>query len=55
MKILIASDLHGSVAAFQKVLENEPDSEMVLLLGDYLYHGPATRYLKVTIQEPWRI
>jgi len=40
MKILIASDLHGSVAAFQKVLENEPDSEMVLLLGDYLYHGP---------------
>lgn len=40
MKILIASDLHGSVAAFQKVLKNEPDSEMVLLLGDYLYHGP---------------
>jgi len=40
MKILIASDLHGSVTAFQKVLENEPNCDMVLLLGDYLYHGP---------------
>jgi len=55
MKILIASDLHGSVAAFQKVLENEPDSEMVLLLGITCIMDPATRYLKVTIQEPWRI
>ncbi len=40
MKILIASDLHGSVTAFQKVLENEPNCDMMLLLGDYLYHGP---------------
>jgi putative phosphoesterase len=40
MRILIASDLHGGVKAFERILENEPSHDMVLLLGDYLYHGP---------------
>ncbi len=42
MKLLIASDIHGSAAACRKLLKawdrEEPDR--VLLLGDILYHGP---------------
>jgi putative phosphoesterase len=40
VKILIASDLHGSVTAFQTILDREQFFDMALLLGDYLYHGP---------------
>ncbi len=42
MKILFASDLHGSAAATEKVLnqvKNEKADRLVLL-GDLLYHGP---------------
>ena len=42
MKILIASDLHGS-AYYTKLLFDYADSEdfnKILLLGDLLYHGP---------------
>lgn len=42
MKLLIASDLHGSAYYCQKLLERveaeQPDK--ILLLGDLLYHGP---------------
>ncbi len=42
MKLLIASDLHGSAyytqALLRRVAEEKPDR--VLLLGDLLYHGP---------------
>lgn len=42
MKLLIASDLHGSAPYTQKLLElyekEKPDK--LLLLGDLLYHGP---------------
>lgn len=42
MRILIASDLHGSVPALnflqQKALELHPD--LLILLGDLVYHGP---------------
>ena len=42
MKLLIASDLHGSAYYCQKLLERieaeQPDR--ILLLGDLLYHGP---------------
>ena len=42
MKMLIASDIHGSAAACRKLMKawdrEEPDR--VLLLGDILYHGP---------------
>ena len=42
MRLLIASDIHGSLASTTKfaakVKEMQPD--MVLLLGDVLYHGP---------------
>lgn len=42
MKLLIASDIHGSAYYCQKLMEqvqlHQPDK--LLLLGDLLYHGP---------------
>ena len=42
MKLMIASDLHGSLACVEALLtrmdEEKPDK--LLLLGDLLYHGP---------------
>lgn len=42
MKLLIASDLHGSLSALQflfaRALDLSPD--MIVLLGDLVYHGP---------------
>lgn len=42
MKLLIASDLHGSILytekLFERIEEERPDK--ILLLGDLLYHGP---------------
>ncbi|MBE6647906.1 MAG: phosphodiesterase [Ruminococcaceae bacterium] len=42
MKIMIASDIHGSFACCKKLFErfNENKCDMMLLLGDILYHGP---------------
>lgn len=42
MRLLIASDLHGSISALdflqKKAIELKPD--MLILLGDLVYHGP---------------
>lgn len=42
MKLLIASDIHGSIKYAEKIIEVyekiKPDS--IVLLGDILYHGP---------------
>lgn len=42
MKWLIASDLHGSAACSEKLLEafRREGADKLLLLGDLLYHGP---------------
>ena len=42
MKILIASDIHGSAYYCEKLLEayKAENADMLLLLGDILYHGP---------------
>lgn len=42
MKILIASDIHGSAFYCEKLLKvfEEEKADRVLLLGDILYHGP---------------
>ena len=42
MKMLIASDIHGSAYFCRKLLEawDREGPERVLLLGDLLYHGP---------------
>lgn len=42
MKLLFASDIHGS-SKYAKILKNIFESEKaekLILLGDYLYHGP---------------
>lgn len=42
MKLLIASDIHGSAYYCQKLIEKieAEKADRVLLLGDILYHGP---------------
>lgn len=42
MKIMIASDIHGSAFYCEKLLNayKEEKAERLLLLGDVLYHGP---------------
>ena len=42
MKMMIASDIHGSVSDCQQLLEafDREQADKLLLLGDLLYHGP---------------
>ena len=42
MKLLIASDIHGSLHFLEKLLSaiEKENPEKVILLGDILYHGP---------------
>lgn len=42
MKLMIASDIHGSSGSCQKVAERyeKENAERLILLGDLLYHGP---------------
>ncbi len=42
MKIMIASDIHGSAFYCRKMIEafRRENAEKLLLLGDILYHGP---------------
>lgn len=42
MKLLIASDIHGSVYYLEKLIDryNIEKPDKIILLGDYLYHGP---------------
>ena len=42
MKLMIASDLHGSAAYTRRLLELYRDTgcQRLVLLGDLLYHGP---------------
>ena len=42
MKIMIASDIHGSAKYCRMLLERyqEEKADRLLLLGDHLYHGP---------------
>ena len=42
MKLMIASDIHGSAYYCEKLLKayDEEKADKLLLLGDILYHGP---------------
>lgn len=42
MKIMIASDIHGSAYYLEQLLNryDEENPDKLLLLGDILYHGP---------------
>ena len=42
MKLMIASDIHGSAPCCTKMLEafSREEADRLLLLGDILYHGP---------------
>ncbi len=42
MKLMIASDIHGSAYYCRKMMEayDREQADKLLLLGDILYHGP---------------
>ncbi len=42
MKILVASDIHGSIGCATKIVDKyfEIGADKLLILGDILYHGP---------------
>ncbi|MGI6105640.1 MAG: phosphodiesterase [Raoultibacter sp.] len=42
MRLLIASDIHGSVPHFEQLVTRieEENPDRIILLGDILYHGP---------------
>lgn len=42
MKLMIASDIHGSACWCARLMEkyNEEKPDILLILGDILYHGP---------------
>ena len=42
MRLLIASDLHGSIESLRFLVEKarQMDPDMLVLLGDLVYHGP---------------
>ena len=46
MKLLIASDIHGSAAFCRNLIEaiKRENADKVLLLGDILYHGPRNNF-----------
>ena len=46
MKLMIASDIHGSAYYCEKMVEayKREQADRLLLLGDILYHGPKTKY-----------
>lgn len=45
MKLLIISDIHGSAAALQTVLDTPFPVDHLILAGDSLYHGPRNPIL----------
>lgn len=40
MKVLIFSDVHGNLPAFEKMLKEEKDCEQYICLGDLVNYGP---------------
>ena len=48
MKLMIASDIHGSAAYCRELLEakNKENVDKLVLLGDILYHGPRNNLPK---------
>jgi len=42
MKYLVCSDIHGSLSVVEKLVENfeKFNCDMIILLGDIVYHGP---------------
>ena len=45
MKLMIASDIHGSAFYCEQMLEayRREGADRLLILGDILYHGPPQR------------
>ena len=52
MKLMFASDIHGSLPATERVLELfvQSGAQWLVILGDVLNHGPRNAYRRVTRQ-----
>ena len=55
MKLLIASDLHGSSRYCRELLaaSDREKADRLLLLGDLLYHGPRNDLRKHMTPKPF--
>lgn len=53
MKLMFASDIHGSAYWAKKILERfeSEEADYLVLLGDILYHGHVIRCLKIIIHR----
>ena len=51
MKLMIASDIHGSAYYCEKMIEayKREKADKLLLLGDLLYHGRICRIMVMTV------
>jgi len=56
MKLMFASDLHGSLSATEKILElfEQNHADWLILLGDLLNHGPRNALPDAYQPEPPR-
>ena len=53
MKLMFASDIHGSAYYCRKMLEayQAEEADRLILLGDILYHGPRNDLPKSMLQK----
>ena len=53
MKLMIASDIHGSAFYCKQLIEayKQEQPDKLLLLGDLLYHAQEMTFLKITHQN----
>ena len=53
MKLMIASDIHGSAYYCRKMLEayDREKADKLLLLGDILYHGPPAMIFRNSMRR----
>jgi len=52
MKILVLSDIHANLAAFEAVLQVEPDFDQLIVLGDLVSYGPQPKEV-IEIVRRW--
>ena len=62
MKLMIASDIHGSAFYCRSMIEafEREEADRLLLLGDILYHGPRNDRDAESIEaeftlRPWKL
>lgn len=54
MKLMFASDIHGSLPATERVLElfAQSGAQWLVILGDVLNHGPRNAFYRRVTRQP---